>query len=161
MKLYYNDVLKAAWMSQEFGVYFENDITSFNCYALSTGQETPHFFHVDTKREIYKLNIHPRSLDIFKPQIGDLVIVGGNYEPVIDWIDKVMLEADRYPDRYSDTFDSMPEKMINKLIYSTREEDEDFHEIPLLSTSTGPCPRHKDGGPAAKPPKRDTLASDG
>lgn len=92
VKPYYTDPLKAAWMAQEFGVFFLLD--EFVCtkekYIPKTDgsngyiTECEEWIQCKTKDSMViidsnldKFIIHPDSLRIFEPQKGDLLSTNG------------------------------------------------------------------------------------
>jgi len=90
MKLYYDDPLIAAYMSKEFGVKFANNNTDkpLNMYlhvqhdtmdSYTTTSANCMGIHADwyDGEEIY---IHPDSIGIFEPQVGDLITSKHEFE---------------------------------------------------------------------------------
>ena len=72
MPLYYNNVLKAAWMSKEFGVGFTDSAKPFDVYVSRYGLGHPRSYD-ELSGFGGKIYIHSDSLHIFEPQGGDLV----------------------------------------------------------------------------------------
>lgn len=83
MKLYYDDALQAAFMSQEFGVDFiypEEDkkrgvIDSFRIQASISidGADKLRYHLPHPLKMSFKRFVHLNSYDIFQPQIGDVI----------------------------------------------------------------------------------------
>lgn len=77
-KMYYTDPLKSAWMVREFGVQYgqknmAGDIVYI--YRKIGNQEYKASQHILESNMYY---IHPDSLHIFEPKVGDIVFTGDN-----------------------------------------------------------------------------------
>jgi hypothetical protein len=70
MKMYYTDPLKAAWMCREFGVKFQTEHGELMEYHHPFGwnSETESIGNM-----FQRFYIHPDSLALFQPKIGDWV----------------------------------------------------------------------------------------
>ena len=67
-RYFYTDPLAAAWMAKHFGMRFRPD-----CYsdrALPEGEDITRFAHPRFGGRFY---VHPDSLPLLQPQLGDLI----------------------------------------------------------------------------------------
>src|SRR5271166_6517651 len=73
MRYFYTDPLAAEWMMDKFGMEFETDkgqrISIFDGFFLAENDRS----------NIDKAYIHPDSMHLLEPQVGDLVSECGNF----------------------------------------------------------------------------------
>jgi len=83
MKYYYKDALAAAWMADKYGMAFQSASRGDYPYM---GMEKGNIYDVNplhNMQESYRMNnlfvehyyIHPDSLSILEPQVGDLISI--------------------------------------------------------------------------------------
>jgi hypothetical protein len=74
MKYFYTDPLAAAWMEKHFDMKFKSEMTvDFSGYKYA---------RLWLENEVSgdcRLYIHPDSLHLLEPQVGDFLFVGGMY----------------------------------------------------------------------------------
>ena len=95
--MFYTDMIKAAWMQQEFSVKFQVIIPTEDGFDLRDYM-TNFIAMAGQDKTLY---IHPKSLVIFEPQIGDIVkepTVFDNYYPDITLPSRVgeIIESTNY-----------------------------------------------------------------
>jgi len=67
-KLYYTCPIEAAYMTKNFGIIFDDEYRIFvNLESIGM------YLDFDILKDDIKHYIHPESLSIFEPQVGDLV----------------------------------------------------------------------------------------
>jgi hypothetical protein len=80
-RYYYTDPLAAAWMAKHFGMKFEGgSISAFNCSVFSSGRTTPHYY-ADDGDDDFRGIIHPDSLHLLEPKVGDIFRCWDNEDP--------------------------------------------------------------------------------
>jgi len=79
MKYYYTDPLASAWMAKYFGINYSQD--SFFVWHVTSGD-------MELGADHKKLYIHPDSLHLLEPQVGDLVTAKNDFVQYVAFVEK-------------------------------------------------------------------------
>lgn len=99
LKMYYTDQIAAAYMAREFGVKFEESISFLTAQGWQDQLRDLHpekLMDDDFAPSLGRYYIHPDSLPIFEPMVGDLVTAKNDFVQYVAFVEKEGLAKCNY-----------------------------------------------------------------